>query len=282
MKSDLVPELVALGMTEREAKLYVAMMEKPEWKSGELHRLTGVPRPQTHQTLELMVSRQYCAKRSEGRYNYYRATSPDDLKEMLSRKWDDEVTLRRQRADFAFDILGGVFREAIKGDRSLDFIEIVQTPHRIHKRFIELMGEAKSGIVGFSRSPYSFLGEGQSRKQRDEQTVANESGQQKGLKNRMVFMYEADIWSFMVVSLERNVRNGVEDIRIAHFLPVKMFVFDENITMLAINSINQEQTSNMSQIIIYDKGIATICRDVFELYWRKAMPLMEWMEKSKE
>ena len=277
MNNELVPDLmVALGMTEREAKLYLAMIEKPEWKPGELHRITGIPRTQTHQTLELMVSRHYCMKRSEGRFNYYRATPPDTLKEMLLHRWEEETERRKTRAATALNSIGEVFKEAMSGDRSLDFIEIVQTPHRTHQRFMELAKSAEKEMLGFSRSPYSFMSATKSRKKRDEQTKVNEEGNQRGIDIKLVVMYEEDPWKFMYSGMKYNHENKIEEIRVSDDLPTKMQVIDGSIVMLSVNNISSQYKNGMNQIIIYDKGIATLCRNTFYMYWEKAIPFDKW------
>ena len=266
-------------MTEREAKLYVAMMEKPEWKSGELYRLTGVPRVQTHQTLELMVSRQYCSKRSEGRFNYYRAIPPEQLNEMLVRRWEEEMTFKKELAGTALVTLGDVFKEATKGDRSLDFIEIVQSPHRIHQRFMDLLSNTKEEQFGFNKSPYSFESQPSPTKKRDEQTHANEENLSRGVKSRSIIMYEPEVWEFLRRDIEKGNAENLEEMRIVEHLPLKMYVFDRKVTMFGVNSVPNIDKNVMSQIIIHDVPFASMCADIFEMYWKQGLPYKEWIKK---
>ena len=279
MRTDLIPDLISLGMTEREAKLYVALLEKPEWKAGELYRVTGIPRAQVHQTLELMVSRQYCMKRSEGRFNYYRPISPHILKDTLKQRWEEEMLRKVSRADETMLALGGVFDDVSRSDKSLDFIEIIQTPHRIHQRFTELLLASKGENYGINRSPYSFIRNKPSAEKRVQQTQANRSVFDKGVRNKTIMMYEEEIWQFFEGDLRGMSDSEKDDFRIIDYVPIKMFIFDKKITLLDIKSVTNDFGGEMSQLVIHDAAYAESCYDLFSLYWEKACPLKEWFEK---
>ena len=54
-KRQLLSNLTRIGMAEKEAKLYIAMLEKPEITAGDLHRISGVPRSKTYDTLDKIL-----------------------------------------------------------------------------------------------------------------------------------------------------------------------------------------------------------------------------------
>ena len=282
MRTDAIPDLIAFGMTEREAKLYVAMMAKPEWKASELHRITGVPRTETHRTLELMVTRQYCLKRSEGKFNFYRAISPDIIREILVRRWEEELSGKLVRVDNTMELLSKEFNDKSKVDKTLDFIEIVQTPHRIHRRFVELLQSAKHEVLGLDRSPYSFVGTESSSDDKHEQNDANVVACERGVIIKTIIMYEKDIWDVFEGVIESNIGDEVEEIKITDYLPIKLHVFDRKTTIMGVESaINAEQRV-MNEIIIHDPGISRLCADVFDLYWKNALPYDEWKDQHRE
>ena len=283
MRTEMVPELmVAFGMTEREAKLYVAMIEKPEWRSGELHRITGIPRTQTHQSLELMVSRHYCTRRSEGRFNFYRATPPETLYDILSHRWEDEISHRISRAESAVKMVSGIYQEAMEEDRSLDFIEIIQTPHRIHQRYTELMLATQEEHLSIDRSPYSFITNYKSIKGRNQQMDANEVVAKRGVKLRTIVMYEPDIWSFMQGAYDKLAGESIEELRVADSVPIKLGIFDRNTVMMCVNIIPSQQETVINEIIIHDTAIADACFELFELHWDRAEPYADWRKKHKD
>ena len=281
MQKEKVPDLVALGMTEREAKLYVAMMEKPEWRASELQRITGIQRTHVHRALEVMVSRQYCIKRSEGRFNFYRATPPNTLEEILTHRWEDEMVNRIDRVRSTMKTLNNIFEVSIAQDRSLDFIEIVQTPHRIHQRFTELLRDTKQENLSINRSPYSFISETVLKKNLDQQVDANLEIAQKGVKLRTLVMYEPDIWHHLEPVFDNNVMNSSEEMRVADFIPVKMSIFDSDKVMMCVNSVSAQQDIVVNEIILHDTLFATACTDLFNLYWSRAVPYKDWKTNLK-
>ena len=274
MKIELIPNLIFLGMTEREAKLYVAMMEKPEWRSGELHRITGVPRPQTHQTLELMVSRQYCSKRSEGRFNYYRATPPDQLNEVLKHRWEKDIARKFNQADATLHELAETFVEATREDRSLDSVEIIRTPHRVHQRFMELILSAEEEASTFNKSPYSFTkGKDNWVAKRKQQENANLKMDDKGVLRRAVMMYEKDFWDDFKKVFHPQMTKLTEN------LPLKMTVIDRKITLMSYRGIKDDYNDEICHLVIHDRDIAEAHAEYFEIYWNKSYFYDEWIKK---
>ena len=282
MKVEIVPDLIALGMTEREAKLYIAMIEKPEWRSGELSRVTGVPRSWAHLALEQMVTRQFCSKRSEGRFNFYSATPPMELKEILTHEWENDIQQKKKRVKSTLDPLEGIYTEAMKGDRSLDFIEIVKTPHRIHQRFLDLLLSAEEEILGFNRSPYSYQGKNKSNKKFNEQLKTSRDAKDKIAISKSITMYEEQYWPYY-----EKLRNGAggddgaNESRIIEYLPIKMFVFDRKTTFLSFSVIDSSDNV-MTQLVVYDTAYAEANCAMFEHYWDKSYTYEEWIAKLKQ
>ena len=273
MNKDTIQELISLGLTEREAKLYVAMMKKPEWRASELQRITGMQRARVHQTLEVMASHQYCIKRSEGRFNYYRPTPPEILWDMLTERWEAEIALRMSRGKSLISTLDSVYQEATKVDRSLDFFEIIQTPNRIQRRFSELLLSAKEENLAFVRSPYSFMAGQKSPKKRDKQTDVNKIVIERGVKIKTIMMYEKEIWPFF------KDAEHVGEVRIAEYLPLKMSIFDRDSVLMRINTISGQYKGSINEIILHDSSIANACAELFYMYWDKSCPYEECRDK---
>ena len=281
MKIEEMQDLIAFGLTEREAKLYLAMLGKPEWRAGELYRITGIQKTHIHSTLEAMVSRQYCAKRREGRFNFYRATPPGRLYEMLKYRWENEFANRDSRAKTLLTNLDGVYSEAVKNDKSLDFIEIIQTPHRIHTRFMELMQSVQEEVLSTNRSPYTFIIDKSSRNIMKEQMNAGYNVAGRKIDMKTVVMYEEDIWPKIRYLQDDSESKNAGEARIIDFIPVKMSVFDRKISLISVVGISGIHMETFTQMIVHDSSFALACCDLFELYWNKAVPYKQWKEEHK-
>jgi len=279
MNSDFVSELINLGMTKREAEIYSALMGKPEWKSGEIQQVTGISRVQTHQLLEQMVAHNYCSRRSEGRFSFYRATPPNVLLDILNERWEMELASRQDRASSLLTKMNEIYEDVKADDKTLDFIEIIQTPRRVHQRFISMLLNSHEELLAINRSPYSFATGKTSKKLQDQQTEANSVVEERGVKVRSLTMYEEDTWPFFEKEFQNMGAN--EEARIIDFVPIKMGIFDRKHVYMLVNSVPTNLKGSMNEIIIHDKDIASACVDLFESYWEKSILYKTWLEMRK-
>jgi sugar-specific transcriptional regulator TrmB len=188
-EAQAIQNLIDLGMNEREARLYVGMLRLPEATPAMLHRISGVPRTKTYETLDRMVSLGICSERQEGRQRYFRATRPSDVYALLRKNWDQEHQHKCQLAEEAFDSLDVLFLNSSATDPSLDQIEVIRSKEQINVKFLSLMNATKSEVLSFTRSPYAAA---------DEQTRTEVKNVQKkafarGIGIRTVYMVETDL-----------------------------------------------------------------------------------------
>jgi len=198
---------------------------------------------------------------------------------MLNYKWNEELGKRKAQAEATFGELQEIFKVAKSNNLSLDFIEIVQTPHRIQQRFLELLLATKSRLASFNRSPYSFMAESRVTKKLNEQIDANKIMAERNISLRTIVMYEKNLWPILGDKLQESSDSKTEDMRIIDFLPIKLHVFDNKSVLFALHSITEQHKGNLTQIIIHDESFARVCMDLFELYWDRAIPLSEWQKK---
>jgi len=151
----MVETMKFLGMTEREAKLYLALLQRQEMNSSELHRVSGIMRTKAYETLQVMVEKGFCMERVENRRRFFRAIPPHLLKETLQRKWEEEAASKRSASEKIFKEL----EERLKGrpsqDASLDKVQLLRSLAQIQRKFIELLAGTQKEILSFCRSPYA-------------------------------------------------------------------------------------------------------------------------------
>ena len=281
MTFDHQQELVALGMTKREAEIYYALLGKPEWKAVEIQQVTGISRVQIHLLLSQMLSLNYCMRRTEGRFQYYRATPPDILLDMLNERWENDLYEKQQKAGSIRSQLTDLFKSHSSENKTLDFIEIIQTPSRIHKRFVDLMSNAKDEILGISRSPYSFVNSRQSTKLSNEQQNANEDAIKHLSHARNITMYEPEYWKYIKEDVELSIDSNYK-VRMIDDIPIKMIIFDRKIAYMTFRILPSKHKSSMNVIILHELDIIDAFIDLFEHYWEKSMPYEEWCKTHPE
>ena len=83
---DLSADLVALGLTEYEAKIYLALLKESPANGYQLSKKTGVPRSMVYEALGRLHSRGAVLKSGDERSTLYRPLPPENLLERYDRQ----------------------------------------------------------------------------------------------------------------------------------------------------------------------------------------------------
>jgi sugar-specific transcriptional regulator TrmB len=260
--------LTTLGLNEREAKIYLALLRLTEATPAILHRLSGVPRTKVYETLEGMVSAGLCTERSEGRQRFYRATRPSDVGRLLKRMWKDEYARRRSAADTIFDDLERRFQHVQATDPVLDAIEVIRSSEQINERFLDLIAATERQVLSFTRSPYAAVDE--STRSRVKQ--AQKEAFARGVVIRTVYMLEKQEWDWLD-DFVAELHEAGEKVRFADHIPMKLFVFDGHTVLVTLAAVPGLTGSDFTMLLVRDPGFTESCEVLFEKYWQEAMTL---------
>ena len=270
-----VARLEELGLNGREARLYLALLKVPEATAAQLHRISGVPRTKTYESLERMVSRGFCQERVEGRRRFFRATSPPAALTMLRRGWETEYEERNQIADETFEELGKLHRLSFEKDPSLEAIEVLRSKEQNTQTFLRLMHGTQREVLSFTRSPYSAATE----QIRAEVKRAQHEAFNRGVQIHTIYMIEQQDWGWLESFIDELLKAG-EIVRLTDELPMKMFVFDREKVLIALPSVPDLTGSDFTMILIEDPGFTKASVSLFELYWDRALPPEEWVKNN--
>ena len=203
------------------------------------------------------------------------------MTDMMVNRWEEEVSLRVDRAKSSFDKLDKIYNELTSKNKSMELIEVANTPHRAHHRFLKLLSSANTEVLGFNRSPYSFFMKKKSNKKITQQSTANDALYNKGVKTKSIYMYEKEYWSHLERDFERSKDDESNIMKIIDYLPMKLFIFDRKTTIYSLNSIQSEYDEGLYHVIIHDIPFAESCCELFDLYWNRAEFYDAWKEKRK-
>lgn len=267
-----VKNLIDLGMNEREARIYVALLRMAEATPAMLHRVSGVPRTKTYETLDRMVSHGYCNERHEGRRKYFRATRPTEVYTLLRKSWDLEHQMKCRIAEDAFQVLDTLFLNSSATDPSLEQIEVIRSKEQINIKFQALINGTTTEVLSFTRSPYAAA---------DEQTRAEVKEVQKqafarGVQIRTVYMVETEDWGWLEGFI-KELESAGEHVRLTDDLPMKMFIFDRRRVLIALPSVPGLTGSDFTMIAVEDQGFTAACVVLFETFWNRSRPVAAWL-----
>ena len=259
---------IDLGMNEREARIYVALLRMAEATPAMLHRVSGVPRTKTYETLDRMVSHGYCNERHEGRRKYFRATRPTEVYALLRKGWDLEHQMKCRIAEDAFQALDTLFLNSSATDPSLEQIEVIRSKEQINIKFQALINGTSTEVLSFTRSPYAAS---------DENTRAEVKEVQKqaiarGVQIRTIYMVETQDWDWLEGFIG-ELESAGEHVRLTENLPMKMFIFDRQQVLIALPSVPGLTGSDFTMLAVEDQGFTEACVVLFETFWSQSKPV---------
>jgi sugar-specific transcriptional regulator TrmB len=270
-KRQLISNLTRIGMAEKEAKLYIAMLEKPEITAGDLHRISGVPRSKTYDTLDKMLAKGYCQERVENTHRYFKAVQPSFLQGILKTRWEADLKALQDASREALGFLQSKYKRVQDTDPSRNLIEILRNLDHIRGKYLNLVNETKEEILTFNRSPYACADP----KVLKAQNEAICNLRDRGVEARSIYMWEEGIFDWLGPAMESQIEAG-EEVRLSEFLPIKMMVFDRKKVLLALSDIPAESQSDFTMVVVEDSGLIQSFIFLFETIWSQSKTPEDW------
>ena len=75
-KTQIIRLLTDLGMSERESKVYYALLNKSRASASDLQRISGLPQNKIYEVVNSLVRKGYCAEKKEGKKRIFEIVDP--------------------------------------------------------------------------------------------------------------------------------------------------------------------------------------------------------------
>lgn len=273
---DFIVKLVKLGLSELEAKVYISLLKKNNFSATEIATITNINRTQTYDILSKLVKKGLCTE-IRGNKKKYIAVDPEKVLSALEK----ELEKKKQIAAELSSQLGEIYNGSHDKQNPLDFIEVLFTRTSIINRIESLERESKECVMAFNKPPYAMnIGQSDLNKISPEFRSPQQEGIAKGVKFRSLYEIEGKNSEEFIRKVKHFQAMG-EDVKVAHHLPFKMFVFDKQIILLALR--NQADTSvSFTTMTIDHSDFAEAMAGIFELYWQGAMSIEEYIRNCEE
>jgi sugar-specific transcriptional regulator TrmB len=262
--------LTDLGLSEREARLYVAMLSKPDSTSTELYRMANISRPKVYEVLARMTERKLCIERQVGRVKRYTPVDPDMLVDTRTKQMTAQLSQIKK-------LRHGLSRLYAARDRTtvpLEYLEVLRTPRQVKERVQYIVEKSRNELLTFSKPPLTF---------RVEESNQITLRMLKRIKVvRTIYDFGVTLepnWKEIRQYIARWHKAG-EESRFIHKLPVKMFVCDGLHVLLVIQ--NAIGSGNEAPVLFSNRELGIAFRTVFESVWEEAIPFEEFMARHDE
>jgi HTH-type transcriptional regulator, sugar sensing transcriptional regulator len=258
--------LTDLGMSEREARVYLALLSRRTGTATDLQKISGVPQSKIYEIIGSLVRRGFCTERKSGRKRTFEVIDPsvalDTSFQNLQKRLENSVKLKKE--------LFNLYKSTKKGSEPLEYVEVLRGNDNIHHRYCQLVQGVKKELLGFGRRPYACdTAEKSSEQDRESEDILS-----RGVSSRWVFELDIpeDEWVFL--DLKKLYHQG-EEIRVAEKLPLKMMIFDRELLLVAEES-PFEKSGELAMSVIKQGTIVNAFYALFEFFFEHSVDLLTW------
>lgn len=260
---DHVKRLVDSGLSEREAKLYFALIEHPGVTGSELQRLADIPRTKVYETLHRMVERKLCLARQAGDVKRYSPVEPRLVMELRKQHMKAQIIeIERLSAE-----LTEIYEKRDKEPVSLEYVEVLNTREQVVRWLNYLVENCHNELLVFTRFPGAI----QTTEEADEATLRS---LQRIKEVRSIYEYGNGMsqeWRNCI----QKWHDAGEKSRFVRNLPTRIMIFDGVRALTPAR--DSEGPSEETALLVTGRQVAQAFRMLFEHTWKEAIPFEEFM-----
>lgn len=268
-----IQKFLALGLTEREAKVYITMLSKKGFTTLELQNAVDIPRTKIYEVLQKMISRGICTVRAIGKVKYYEAVEPKiafrRVLEEYKQNCEAELEKKKTSVENIIDIFTPVFDKGKDVMYPLDFVEIFKDKEQIQAKYIQAVNGCNIDLLTFNKGPYVCDTAGRLK----EQETAEANLIRRSVLCRNIFEEEELKnygWLMNYVKSQSDLYR--KNARVIDKLPIKMMVFDEHKVFFPLVQ-STGGSNSITMIFIEHREFAIACKMLFNFLWERAKPV---------
>jgi len=271
----LIEDLVRLGLSNLEAKVYINLLKKSSLTATEISLLAKINRTQTYDILPKLIQRGICIE-TRGSVKRYFAVEPGKVLSSLEKELDEKRNIIKNLNSS----LQELYSNNINKNNPLDFLQVLSSRNSIISRIETLESEAKKIVLAFNKPPYAMnIGSSNISQVSKEIRKPEKESIERGVTFLSLYEIEPDDIPSFIQKLQYFEKTG-EQVRISTYLPFKMFIFDNQTLMLALKN-EADVSLSFTTMIFEHSDFAQAMSGIFEIYWKKALTIEELKIKEK-
>lgn len=267
---DFVAQLVKMGFYERDARIYMALLEQRELTAMEIHKLTNIPRTKVYEITQRMIRSGMCIEKQRGGKKKYQAVEPKRAIAQLVSEHENDLEEKKKLAKSFAKMVNPIYN---RGSQIVDaeYVEIVKGMPSVNERYVNLLNNTKRELLGFVKRPYGLK---KKRRIVVEQENAEFEMLNRGAVARVLYdLPKKEEHQSVFAHIEKCMKKG-ERARVIANIPVKMFVFDQRYVLMALESAKLAGYP-FTMIVIEHPGLAQGATMLFNYLWEMAEEVEE-------
>jgi sugar-specific transcriptional regulator TrmB len=264
-----------IGLTEREAKVYMTLLNGKMFTVLELQEAVNIPRTKIYEVLNKLVSRNICIEKKLGRNKLYEAVEPKIALERVVESYKKDLERKEELISQVSEVFTPIFQNSKSIINPLEFIDIMKEKSQIHKRYTACVKSTKSEMLTFNKGPYACDTSDRLDEQEDEEFKLLKRG---GACKDIYELSELKEVDWLLSSVKKSLKLG-QQARVVKKLPIKMLVFDQEKVMFALEQPVPE-VNELTMIYIEHKQLAEACSILFYHLWDQGIDISDIAKDS--
>lgn len=274
---EISTKLQQMGLTKREAEVYLALLQRKEFTAPELTKITTITRTKIYEILQSLVHKGVITESSRNGNKVYRSINPRiALKNIITnyeesveqkvmeyeQKQKLDIELKRRAADSLQKELISLHEESSDSLEPFDYIEMLTDIRQIGERWVTIQQNTKKELLVFTKPPYTTPALEDNIEQ-EKEVFRKQNIIVKGLYEYGGLTQEE--LNSLVRSVEIYQEIG-EEARLIKNLPMKLVISDEALVMFALND-RISLKPNITSMYVDHPSYAAALKKMFESYW---------------
>jgi sugar-specific transcriptional regulator TrmB len=268
--SKYLRSFIEIGLTEREAKVYMTLLSGKLFTVLELQEAVNIPRTKIYEVLNKLVSRNICIEKKLGRNKLYEAVEPKLAMERILDSYKKDLNRKEELIQQVSKVFTPIFQSSKSIINPLEFIDVMKEKGQIHKRYTACVKSTKREMLTFNKGPYACDTSDRLVEQEDEEFKLLKRG---GLCKDIYELKELKEVDWLLNSVKKSLKLG-QQARVVDRIPIKMLVFDQEKVMFALEQ-PVPVSNELTMIYIEHKQLAEACSMLFYHLWDKGQDISE-------
>ena len=268
--SKYLRSFIEIGLTEREAKVYMTLLSGKMFTVLELQEAVNIPRTKIYEVLNKLVSRNVCIEKKLGRNKLYEAVEPQIALERVVESYKKDLERKKELISQVSEVFTPIFQNSKSTVNPLEFIDVMKEKSQIHKRYTACVKSTKKEMLTFNKGPYACDTSDRLEEQEDEEFKLLKRG---GSCKDIYELKELKEVDWLLSSVKKSLKLG-QQARVVQRLPIKMLVFDQEKVMFALEQPVPVQ-NELTMIYIEHKQLAEACSMLFYYLWDQGQDISE-------
>ncbi|MFI5237643.1 MAG: TrmB family transcriptional regulator, partial [Ignavibacteriales bacterium] len=262
--SKYLRSFIEIGLTEREAKVYMTLLSGKMFTVLELQEAVNIPRTKIYEVLNKLVSRNICVEKKLGKNKLYEAVEPKIALERVVESYKKDLERKEQLITQVSEVFTPIFQNSKSIVNPLEFIDVMKEKGQIHKRYTACVRSTKREMLTFNKGPYACDTSDRLDEQEDEEFKLLKRG---GACRDIYELDELKQVDWLLSSVKKSLKLG-QQARVIKKLPIKMLVFDHEKVMFALEQ-HVPELNELTMIYIEHKQLAEACSILFYHLWNQ-------------